>query len=229
MSDEHLAFFIGLLGGLHCIGMCGPLAFAIPLRQKGWPALLWNKLIYQFGRIISYCVLGAVVGLLGKQIWQAGIQQNISMITGVLVILAALSRLLKWSLFKKNSTAILMSFHRVFDYAFRHRANHLIIGIINGFLPCGFVYLALTGALNTDSINKGIQYMFWFGMGTVPLMLGASLVVGFAGMPLRNKLNKIMPYAMLFLGIWFILRGLELNIPYLSPEIPNPASSLECK
>lgn len=228
MSNERLAFIIGLLGSLHCIGMCGPLAFAVPLPHSGWVSLLWNKLLYQFGRIISYCLLGAIVGLVGKQIWQAGIQQGISILTGVLIILAASSRLFKFSFLSETSVKVLSPFNKLFNYAFKHKLNHLIIGMINGLLPCGFVYLALAGALNTDSIKEGIFYMFWFGIGTVPLMLTAAIVVGFSGFTFRRTLNKIVPYAMLILGFWFLLRGFELNIPYLSPQKPN-SNTIECR
>lgn len=228
MSNEKLAFFIGLLGSLHCIGMCGPLAFAVPVLQRGWLYLVWNKLIYQLGRIISYCVLGALVGLIGKQIWQAGFQQGISIFTGILIVLAAIARLIKWGFQRDNPTALLKMFNRMFEYAFRHKANHLIIGIINGFLPCGFVYLALAGALNTDNVAAGVRYMFYFGLGTVPLMVAAGIAAGLSGRLLRARLNRIMPYAMLFLGLWFILRGMELNIPYLSPQIPANQTT-ECR
>lgn len=228
MSNEKLAFFIGLLGSVHCIGMCGPLAFAVPLHQPGWGYLFWNKFIYQAGRIISYCLLGAIVGLFGKQIWQAGYQQGISIITGLLIILAASSRILKLNILKEKPSLFLKPINRIFNYAFKHKANHMIIGMINGLLPCGFVYLALAGALNTQNIKEGIIYMFWFGAGTVPLMFTAAVVAGLSGMPFRKKLNKAVPYIMLFLGIWFILRGTELNIPYLSPQRPN-SEIIECK
>src|SRR5689334_10570854 len=121
MSNERLAFFIGLLGFLHCIGMCGPLAFAVPLKHAGWASLLWNKLLYQFGRIISYCLLGALVGLIGKQIWRAGIQQGISILTGGLIILAASSRLFKFSFLKETPSKILSPFNKLFNYAFKHK------------------------------------------------------------------------------------------------------------
>jgi len=227
MSNEKLAFLIGLLGSVHCVAMCGPLAFAIPLHQPGWLALLWNKLIYQIGRIVSYCLLGALVGLAGRQIWQAGFQQGVSILTGILIIMAACSRLFKKSMLKQASFSSLKFFNIAFDYALKHKANHLIIGMINGLLPCGFVYLALAGALNTKTVLDGLSYMFWFGTGTVPLMLAATVVVSFSKLSFRKKLNKVMPYAMLFLGIWFILRGLELNIPYISPQ--QPTATAECK
>jgi len=228
MSNNELAFFVGLLGSLHCIGMCGPLAFAVPVTQSGWFPLLRNKLVYQLGRIFSYMLLGVIAGLLGRQIWQAGLQQGISILTGFLILLAAISRIAKFNWSNNTQKSYFRPFYRLFDYAFKHKANHLIIGMLNGLLPCGFVYLALAGAINIGNITGSVSYMFWFGAGTVPLMLAATVIVGFSSAPFRKKLNKIVPFAMLFLGAWFLLRGLELNIPYLSPQMPNSEVSV-CK
>jgi len=228
MSSDRLAFFIGLLGSLHCIGMCGPLAFAVPVNQPGWFALFWNKAIYQIGRIISYGVLGILAGFLGRQIWQSDIQQGISIFTGVLILAAACSRLFKWQLMQKNPAGFIKPFYRLFDYAFHHKANHLFIGMLNGLLPCGFVYLALAGAINTGSVQNSVSYMLWFGAGTSPLMFAATVIAGFSGLPFRKKINKVIPFFMLILGGWFILRGLELNIPYLSPQQPGAGTTI-CK
>lgn len=216
MSEQHLAFMIGLLGSVHCVGMCGPLAFAVPSLQTGWAYLVFDKLIYQAGRIISYVLLGVFIGLLGRQIWLAGVQQWMSILSGVLIVMAAGSRLFKLSL-KSSGSALLKPFNRLFHYALKHKANHLIIGMVNGFLPCGFVYLAMAGALNTGSVNSAMGYMLWFGIGTTPLMFIAGLSAGFTGTVFRRRINKVVPYLMLGLGVWFICRGLELNIPYLSP------------
>lgn len=217
MSTEKLAFMIGLLGSVHCIGMCGPLAFAVPTLKQGWFLMAIDKLMYQFGRIIAYCILGVGIGLIGQQIWLAGFQQGISILSGMLIILAACSRLFKLRFFKDNPSFMLAPFNRMFNYALKHKANHLIIGFINGFLPCGFVYLALAGALNTEKVQNAVIYMFWFGMGTLPLMFMATLGMGFTGAVFRRKINRVVPYLMMCIGIWFILRGLTLDIPYLSP------------
>ena len=106
--------------------------------------------------------------------------------------------------------------------AIQNRWGHLATGILNGFLPCGFVYLALVGAINTGSVWQSAQYMFWFGIGTLPLMLLATISSGLMTVSLRRKFNRVIPYFMLCLGLWFVLRGLSLNIPYLSPA---PVSS----
>lgn len=217
MSNDKLAFMIGLLGSLHCIGMCGPLAFSVPVVKPGWLFLISDKLLYQFGRVLAYCILGVIIGLIGQQLWMAGIQQGVSIFSGVLIVMAACSRLFKFSLLKNKNQLLLAPFNRMFNYALKHKANHLIIGFINGFLPCGFVYLALAGALNTSGVQQAATYMFWFGLGTTPLMFIATISIGFTSKLLRNKINRVIPYMMLCLGIWFIFRGLALDIPYLSP------------
>lgn len=227
MSELHLAFMIGLLGSVHCIGMCGPLAFAVPSLKPGMGYLLLDKILYQLGRIFSYCILGVFIGLIGQQIWLSGLQQGISVFTGLLIIAAACSRIFKISV-GQGSSFLLKPFNKLFGYALKHKANHLIIGMINGLLPCGFVYLALAGAVNTGSITAAAAYMFWFGLGTAPLMLLATISMGFTGNLVRRRINKVIPFMMLFLGVWFILRGMELNIPYLSPAKPS-SSAAECR
>ena len=216
MNDLHLAFMIGLLGSVHCIGMCGPLAFAVPSLNPGIGYLVLDKVLYQTGRIISYCILGALIGLIGRQLWMSGLQQGISIFTGVLIIAAACSRIFKLSA-GRGSSLLLKPFNKMFGYALKHKANHLIIGMINGLLPCGFVYLALAGALNMGNVALSVSYMFWFGVGTAPLMLLATIGMGFTGTLVRKRINKVIPFLMLFLGCWFVLRGMNLNIPYVSP------------
>jgi len=227
MNELYLAFMIGLLGSVHCIGMCGPLAFAVPSLRPGVGFLVFDKLLYQTGRIISYCVLGVLIGFIGRQLWLSDMQQGISIFTGLLIIAAACSRIFKLSI-GNNSSFLLKPFNKLFGYALQHKANHLIIGMINGLLPCGFVYLALAGAVNTGSVSQAAAYMFWFGLGTAPLMLLATISMGFTSNLFRRRINKVIPFMMLFLGMWFILRGMELNIKYLSPS--KPATSVaECR
>jgi sulfite exporter TauE/SafE len=221
MSEQYLAFMIGLLGSVHCIGMCGPLAFSVPSLREGMGYLVFDKVLYQGGRIFSYCVLGVIIGLIGQQIWMSGLQQGISIFTGILILLAASSRIFKFSL-GRQSNFMLKPFNKLFGYAFKHKANHMI----NGLLPCGFVYLALAGAVNTGAVTRAVAYMFWFGLGTAPLMFIATLGVGLTGNIMRMRINKIIPFMMLFLGVWFILRGMDLNIPYLSPSQPSTTAPI---
>ncbi len=228
MSNNEIAFFIGLFGSVHCIGMCGPLAFAIPSFHIKWWWIVADKVLYNIGRIITYSFLGLLIGFIGKQLWLSGLQQGVSLISGLFIIMAGLSRLFKMRLSgSRFFIAFLSPVNRILSYALQHRAGHLIVGLLNGFLPCGFVYLALVGALNTPSPFGAAQYMFWFGIGTFPLMLLATISSGFLGPVVRRRINKAMPYLMICLGFWFILRGMGLNIPYLSPQ-KQPSGIINC-
>lgn len=226
MSSNEIAFFIGLFGSLHCVGMCGPLAFAIPsFGQSRWRIVV-DKLLYNSGRVITYTLLGFIAGMVGRQLWLANLQQALSLVTGLIIIAVGISRIFKWRLLPGNGNKAFFSpVNRMLNYALKHQAGHLAVGLLNGFLPCGFVYLALLGAINTPSPVTASQYMFWFGVGTFPLMLLATISAGFAGPAVRRKINVFLPYLMVCLGLWFILRGAGLDIPYLSPA-RNPDGSI---
>jgi sulfite exporter TauE/SafE len=186
-----------------------------------------DKLLYNAGRIISYTFLGFLIGFIGRQLWVSGLQQGISLFSGLLICMAGLSRILKLRFYKsKVFSKIVSPVNRLLNYALNHHAGHLVIGVLNGFLPCGFVYLALVGAVNTNSPAMAAQYMFWFGVGTFPLMLIATIGSGFIGPVVRWRINRTMPYLMVCLGCWFVLRGLSLDIPYLSPAKPQSGISV---
>lgn len=229
MSSNSLAFFIGLFGSVHCIGMCGPLAFAVPTFNNKWWLIVTDKVIYNVGRIITYSFLGLLIGLVGKQLWLSGFQQGVSLVSGLLIIMAGVSRLLKIRMKDTKTVSFILSpVTRLLNYALQHHAGHLIVGLLNGFLPCGFVYLALAGAINTSSPLASAQFMFFFGAGTFPLMLLATVSSGFVGPSIRRRINRGIPYLMVCLGLWFILRGLNLDIPYLSPAKQTAGTTI-CK
>ncbi|MCR8559600.1 sulfite exporter TauE/SafE family protein [Mucilaginibacter sp. BJC16-A38] len=223
MSNNEIAFFIGLFGSVHCVGMCGPLALAVPSFQNRWWLIVFDKLLYNIGRIITYSFLGLLIGLIGKQLWLSGLQQGVSIVSGLLIILAGFSRIFK---IQFPGSKLLLPVNRLLNYALRHKAGHLVVGLLNGFLPCGFVYLALVGAINTTSPIAASAYMFWFGIGTFPLMLLAMVSSGFISPAIRRHINKGMPYLMVCLGLWFMLRGMGLNIPYLSPQNQTSGTSI---
>jgi sulfite exporter TauE/SafE len=221
MSTNAVAFFIGLFGSVHCIGMCGPLALSMPSFRHRWWLVIADKIQYNLGRVLTYSFLGLLIGVIGKQLWLAGLQQGVSLFSGLLILLAGFSGMLNLRMTgNRLLSPLLAPVRRLLNYALRHQAGHLVIGLLNGFLPCGFVYLALAGAINTDAPLSAAAYMFWFGAGTFPLMLLATISAGFIGPLFRRRINKAMPYLMVCLGVWFILRGLNLDIPYLSPAKP---------
>lgn len=216
-------FVIGFLGSFHCIGMCGPIALALPIFHESYVKLLLGRVLYNLGRIVTYTLFGALFGLFGKSLELAGLQQNVSITIGIIMLVVILmprkykNRLTDFYLYRFISNFIKTSFSKLTQ----KKSNYslFIIGVINGFLPCGFVYVALAGAVSTGSIYSGSAFMALFGFGTFPIMLVASLAGKYISLGLRSKINKLIPVLALILAVIFILRGLNLGIPYLSPKL----------
>lgn len=224
MNHLQLAFVIGLLGSFHCVGMCGPLAFSFPQQAESTWLVVFKKISYNVGRAISYAFLGLLIGLLGKQLWLLGAQQAISVVSGFLIVLAVLPKIIQLSKTGNYQPNSFNNFvNKIIIKAINRKAGHFYLGLLNGFLPCGFVYLGLATAINTSSAYQSALFMFVFGLGTTPLMLLAMLGVNFTKPIFRQKINLLLPYLTLCLGLWFIIRGLNLDIPYLSPKISSEA------
>jgi len=212
-----IAFMTGMISSLHCLGMCGPLALSIPgFGAKGKRVL--EKIAYNMGRILTYGSLGLLVGILGRKLWIIGFQQRLSIVIGLVILILSFLRFRKISLEENRFLMLFIApIQNLLIYALSHKSGPFLIGVLNGLLPCGFVYMALVESLNSGSIGNAALFMVLFGLGTLPLMLALMLGGGFLNPFLRQRLSKTIPYWMVFLGIWFILRGLNLSIPYLSP------------
>lgn len=219
MTYHYLAFFMGLFGSVHCAVMCGPLVLALHAGHKiSWLQLL-NKVLYQVGRVSTYAALGMILGLLGKVASFQGWQQAFSIITGSILVLFGLSYF-----FSKNSSTLakwqtkaIQPFARMMGKWLYRPGGSLVAGILNGLLPCGMVYMALASAMNADTVFGSAQFMVLFGLGTLPLMITFSILSSFSSKIIKIKFAKILPLLFLLMGLWFILRGANLNIPYLSP------------
>ncbi|MFC2125364.1 sulfite exporter TauE/SafE family protein [Bacteroidota bacterium] len=217
------AFLVGFFGSLHCIGMCGPIALALPFRGQSGIGYFFSRILYNTGRIITYTLIGAIIGLAGQGLSLAGAQRWLSIGSGILLILIVLlpaaitdkASILKpayqFTGFLKAKFGILFSKASI--------GSTFLIGILNGFLPCGLVYVALAGALACGSYVNGMIYMAVFGLGTFPVMFAVSYFGKFIGIGIRQKFNRIVPVFIVALGILFILRGMNLGIPYISPHI----------
>ena len=220
-------FLIGLLGSFHCIGMCGPIVLALPKRSN----MVLSRLIYNSGRVVTYSLLGLLFGLLGSRLHMAGLQQIISVLLGVIIIIAVLTpqayRIkVTNSLGMYKFTGLLKS---SFGKLFRSKSqtSMLYIGILNGLLPCGFVYIGITGAIAIGSPVESMLFMTMFGIGTIPVMLGTSLIGGVISINFRQRLRKVIPALSIALAVIFILRGLNLGIPYISPKLGNNIQTKE--
>lgn len=220
-------FLVGLLGSFHCIGMCGPIAIALPKTNN----LVYSRLLYNFGRVITYSILGLLFGLLGSRLEMFGLQRIISISLGVLIILTVVTPISyrikisnKLGLYKLAGI-LKMYFGRMFKN--HSNSSMLVIGMLNGLLPCGFVYIGITGAIAVGSTINGMLFMTMFGLGTLPVMLGASLIGNFINLNIRQKLTRLLPAFSLILAAIFILRGLNLGIPYISPKLEHKPATEE--
>jgi sulfite exporter TauE/SafE len=225
-------FLLGLFGGMHCIGMCGPIALAIPGRQGAATNLL-HKSFYNTGRVITYTILGLFTGLIGQGFSFAGWQQGLSIFLGVfliLVIVTSKSGNLNIPTGRFIST-LTNGIKNYFAQFLRRRSmgSALAMGMVNGLLPCGLVYIALAASIAGGSIKSGAMYMLVFGLGTFPIMLGVSLAGNFIGPVFRQKIYRLVPVLIVTLGLIFILRGMNLGIPYVSPNLKGShgASGIE--
>jgi len=220
-------FLVGLLGSFHCIGMCGPIAIALPKTKN----LVLSRLLYNFGRVITYSMLGLLFGLLGSRLEMFGLQRIISISLGVLIILTVITPIsYRIKLSNKLGLYKLVGMLKMyFGKMFKNHSNSsmLVIGMLNGLLPCGFVYIGITGAIAVGSTLNGMLFMTMFGLGTLPVMLGASLIGSVINLNIRQKLTRLLPAFSLILAAIFILRGLNLGIPYISPKLEHKSVNKE--
>lgn len=216
------AIGLGFASGFHCVGMCGPIALSMGLTKKQATNFYLQNLTYQFGRIFTYALLGAVLGIIGEGFEMAGIQQYLTIAVGIMLIIMAVfsfggkdfaSRIPFLSKFLFSVKSNLGRLLQKADYRSRFTT-----GILNGFLPCGMVYMALTASLASGGIWQGGLYMALFGLGTLPFMFAVVLVGNLMNQAFRIKVLKAVPIVMIILGGLFIVRGLELGITYLSPR-----------
>ena len=215
------AVLLGFISSLHCIGMCGPIAMMLPLDRENPKKKAAQILLYHAGRLTAYGSLGFVFGLLGRGFYVAGLQQQASIIAGIIMITIALlpKKLFAKYNFSQPVYRVIANIKISLGSQFRKRSNKAlyITGLLNGFLPCGLVYAALFGAVAMQSTVLGTLYMLLYGIGTIPLMSAVVYASAFLKKTWRNSITKIVPYAAVGIGMIFILRGLGLGIPYLSP------------
>jgi hypothetical protein len=219
--DYWTAFVLGLAGSLHCAAMCGPLALALPVGGRTGMSLFMGRVVYTIGRIATYCGMGLVFGLAGRTLALAGIQRWVSIALGLalLVGLFASRRLALW----RPVTQLVEQLKRLMAGLLRRRSLAALglLGLLNGLLPCGLVYVACAGATATGGISSGAAYMAAFGLGTAPLMLAISFSGRLLPLPVRLRLRAAIPVSVFLLGLLLILRGMSLGIPYVSPDLAH--------
>lgn len=208
-------FILGLISSLHCIGMCGPIAMMLPVDHQNEAKKVTQILTYHLGRLTAYATIGLIFGLLGRGFFLAGLQQNMSIFIGVAMIVVVLipEKVFSRYNFSKHVFKIISKIKSNLGSQFKNRSYKSLftIGLLNGFLPCGMVYVALFGAIAMQSASFGVLYMLLFGLGTMPLMTIVVYIHSLIKLPFRNKIQKAIPYVAVIIGVLFILRGLGLE------------------
>jgi len=216
------ALIFGLLGSFHCVGMCGPIAFLLPVDRTNNFKKVGQIFLYHFGRILAYSIIGLVFGLVGKSLNLFGFQQQLSILIGALMLVVVLIPQQEFN--KYNfSKPIFKAVSRVKSALGKELKKKtpdtfLTIGFLNGFLPCGLVYMAVFGAIASGNALQGSLYMAVFGLGTIPLMTSAIYLGNFLNVQVRQRIRRAIPVFVVIIGCLFIVRGLGLGIPYISPK-----------
>lgn len=222
----YTAFILGIVGSLHCVGMCGPIALALPV-PRGQSRII-GLLLYNAGRILTYSLLGMAMGVAGQVVVLAGYQQLLSILCGVFIVgwvitpflpirLASSGHISRFQQFVKSQLATFLNQ--------KSKPALLLLGVVNGLLPCGLVYVALASSLSMgDSLNGGL-FMALFGMGTAPLMFAVGYSKHWFTSQWKARLNKAIPVFAFMTGVLLIVRGLHLGIPYVSPQISSDKPS----
>ncbi|MFD1614859.1 sulfite exporter TauE/SafE family protein [Gelatiniphilus marinus] len=215
------ALILGLLGSFHCIGMCGPIAFMLPVNRSNSTKKVIQISLYHFGRLLAYSIIGLVFGLVGKSLYIFGLQQQLSIVIGALMIVIVLIPVQTFNKynFSKPVYNIISKVKSALGKALKKKTadTFLTIGFLNGFLPCGLVYMAVFASITTANALQGSLYMLLFGLGTVPLMTSAIYLGKFLNTSVKQRIQKVIPVFVVVIGLLFIIRGLGLGIPYLSP------------
>ena len=228
------ALIFGLLGSLHCVGMCGPIAFMLPVDRNNSVKKVFQISTYHFGRLLAYAMIGLVFGLVGKGLYIFGIQQQLSIGIGVLMILIVLIPVQTFNKynFSKPIYRLISKVKSSLGKALKKKTadTFLTIGFLNGFLPCGLVYMAVIASIATQHAIQSSLYMVLFGLGTIPLMTSAIYLGKFLNSTIKQRIQKAIPVVVVIIGILFIVRGMGLGIPYLSPApvVEMATSTIDC-
>ncbi|WP_306352256.1 sulfite exporter TauE/SafE family protein [Flavobacterium sp. '19STA2R22 D10 B1'] len=219
------AILLGFFSSFHCVGMCGPIAVMLPVDHGKPVKKFFQILFYHTGRFVAYGSIGLLFGSIGKGLYVAGIQQKISIIIGILMIMVVWipERTFQQYNFSRPIYRVISKVKSALGKQFKKRTfkSLFTIGLLNGFLPCGMIYMALFGAIAMGNPFTGSLYMILFGLGTLPLLTSVIYIGNFLALPVRNKIQRAIPYITVLIGMLFIIRGLGLGIPYVSPSNMN--------
>jgi sulfite exporter TauE/SafE len=213
-----LLFIAGVMSSMHCIGMCGCFVTAYSMNLKGNKTQqATSHLLYSFGRITTYTLLGAVMGLLGSSLYflgkMAGVQNMITLIAGCVMIYLGLSLagfLPKMIWLDKTGDFFLKYTQGIFTKLIGKQGMFFTypLGITLGFLPCCLLYTVELQAMTTGSPLKGALSMLAFGLGTIPSMFSFGMLVNIINNKAKERLLNYASYVIILLGISSVYRAM---------------------
>jgi sulfite exporter TauE/SafE len=214
-----LLFIAGTFTGFHCAGMCGPIVWIMPFQLFSGLKRVFAIALYHVGRISVYALLALVLHSF-RNLFDPKIQQYISivlgsilLVTGVLSFFSSGSFAIKlpWAEFVKKQLGKVIGQPRL--------GAITAAGILNGMLPCGLVYMALSASMTVGSSGQAAGLMYFFGIGTMPMLVSITLLKHKVQFLRLNQVKRLVPIVVFGFGCLFVLRGMNLGIPYLSPKV----------
>jgi sulfite exporter TauE/SafE len=223
-TDYGLAFLTGLVGSMHCVGMCGAIVLAYStqgIKGNGRPPhRLLSHFSYNAGRVLSYALAGAVLGFLGHGLAAIqGVGYWFSLISGILLIILGLlltrvvpgfAFLTELSLTQKTSNLFFKMYRASFGVLVTSPGLEakFYIGFLTPLLPCGLLYSMFVKAASTGSGIAGAMTMLSFGLGIVPALVIVGMASSFFTERLRVWGDKIAAAAVILMGVMLVLRAL---------------------
>jgi len=210
------AFLLGFMGSIHCVGMCSPLALAV---SRINPKFLFGRYIYNFGRIITYCCFGAIVAFSGSFLGLPKFQNTVTFIFGIGLILAGIFGILspKIPFLSSMMNVLTARLKQIFGQFLKAKnpLSMVLLGAVNGMLPCGLTYMAVSYCFILPDSLSGVFYMASFGIGTLPAMIGVTTVLNHVINLKKWNLNKLITSGIIILGCSLVARALfiHFNLP----------------
>jgi uncharacterized protein len=223
------ALLMGLAGSLHCAGMCSPLAMAITSHK---PFLL-NKVIYNTGRVLVYGIGGMVAASLGSMIMITSYQAVVSFAVGAVFLLLGIGAItgVPIPFFSKAVNRFTNWIRSRFQFWLQRKnaVAQLVMGMLNGLMPCGLTYLALTYCFILPSAIDGFWFMMAFGLGTWPVMIGFTWLLGIGWNKLRFNYQRATTIVFISIGLWLMVRVMMQHpVGHSHLTIQNPAEEIVC-
>ncbi len=225
-----LAFTMGLMSSFHCIGMCGPIALASPVNKTNSFTSFLSRVLYNGGRIFIYALIGLIIGWIGSSLSLLYFQQKVSVISGIIILLSLIPAFNIEKQLGGKVYPVFAYFKKPFQQLIMQKSftSILLLGIINGLLPCGMIYMAAAGAFSSSNIWEGMTFMIFFGLGTTPMMFAISSAYQLISNPVKNRIKKILPVFVFIVGVIFIIRGLNLDVPFIGSPVMQNGAITEC-